>query len=552
MFGVNLSTLNFAGIQNKASLATSQKHNKIILIALTILSALASVAIVARHFYKKFHVSSQPVVNPQKPVKPVISKSQAKKDLESKQQQDQQLAAKKSEAEDKQKAEESQKKLEAEAKKRKEAEDKQKAEESQKKLEAEAKKRKEAEDKQKAEEAQKKLEAEAKKRKEAEDKQKAEEAQKKLEKKEELKLDQLIGDSAEDLDIDSDDELDVEDGKTGKPNLDIMKFLRQSRLENVEDELQRLRSQGTLPVDLEEKVDNALVIVEGYKQSSEPRANQQAVKVILGRVLEIKNLYQDTYDVFTHAQASEWYVITCLIKELAKLYFPKKDMHAFKFLRTPYLTDTLAVAEYKSILNQANEKSAFNDHTGEFSLNLLSADGYFLSNEYCESALNFLCRNYSVFNKGNDCKKLKDIAISVVEEFHKEPISKSQLDSLGNEIVDIAKKINKSICGNLFVICVPKAMSSEVQYRSHKYGKPCDCHEGSKTDDLSILNDLQMNQVGKNRCKDGSIPQYRLLAANLKPEKGVLSFLLTPFAKAERQKIKQEIASIAQAVHQIK
>jgi hypothetical protein len=103
-------------------------------------------------------------------------------------------------------------------------------------------------------------------------------------------------------------------------------------------------------------------------------------------------------------------------------------------------------------------------------------------------------------------------------------------------------------CGNLFVICIPKGIIEDsnktIVFRAHPYGKPCDCHSEDK--DIEVLKQLQQNNLNDTSlCNNGTVPQYRLLAASLIPENDVYCFGLTALDKKTKKQIKEEAAQIA-------
>jgi len=128
---------------------------------------------------------------------------------------------------------------------------------------------------------------------------------------------------------------------------------------------------------VEQEVDHALKVVDEYKFSMSYAIIKKESKVILGRALEIKECYQGTHDIFTHAHATEWFVVSCLIRELFRVFNPNEDIKYFYFLRVPRpeQKDEISIEEYKELLSIASRTSEINDHS-ELGDHLLSADGY--------------------------------------------------------------------------------------------------------------------------------------------------------------------------------
>lgn len=327
------------------------------------------------------------------------------------------------------------------------------------------------------------------------------------------------------------------------PQLEMMRSIKQSRLDNIEEELVRLRKQKTLTPDLEKEIDNALAKVKTYYRVGFPSYEPQ-VKMLLGRALEIKNLYQNTHYIFSHAQATKYFVPVCLIKELVKVFFPERNVQFSQFLRVPQLRTT-EVKDFKSILVDASINSVINDHQTEVREKLLSVDAHLFNTEECESALNFLCRNYSVLD--NYATGFKDLFSFIFSHFFTKRIPKTEFHELCNRAVNIAYRV-RGVCGNLFMICIPKKLVEDpdktIVYRAHPFGRPCDCHP--ENEDIEIIKQLQQGNLNLNYlCRGSVVPQFRLLAAALTPENEVYSFGLTPFTKAEKKMLKADITKLA-------
>jgi hypothetical protein len=366
----------------------------------------------------------------------------------------------------------------------------------------------------------------------------------------------LIIDEELDKKIDSTPDLiseqpSVDEELDKKRELIDYQLLKKSRLKDVYKELDRLKMSILTP-ELEKKIDDALEKVESHKTNFLFHNNQKEVKVILGRAFEIKNLYQETHDIFIHAQATKWFAISCLIRELVKVFNPQDSIKYFHFLRapTPEQKGGLSIHEYKELLSAASNSSQVHDHS-ELGDHLLSADGYLLNSTNGESALNFLSKNYSILSR--DPKMFSNIIRSIFKDFVSLKIPKDRLNILVERMNTLINGLGDKRCGNLFVICVPKAITPDVQYRSHPFGKPCDCHD--TIPDLEILKDLQNFQLNKSTlCRNtqaGQPPQFRLKVSALTPENGVLSFLLTPIPRDEKKSLKKEIIRIAVEAHQL-
>ncbi len=334
-------------------------------------------------------------------------------------------------------------------------------------------------------------------------------------------------------------------------DLSLYHKIKNNWREEKEDALSRLKNENIITPQIELLIDKAMQHIDFLKKSyAEKNTNSKEVLTLINRTIEIKKIYENSHYIFTHANSSTYYASSCLIKQLMKAFFPERKIHSFHFLRPPMQTHAIDEIEvYKNLLSNASSNSSINDHIGEISINLLSVDGYLFNATLGESAINFLSRNYSVLSNRSKLG-FQNIFLTSLMSFAPK-IPEETWTPIVDKMVEISKKI-KNACGNLFIICIPKKMiddpSQQIIYRSHPYGKPCDCHPFDR--DLDVLQRLQNYQLSKETaCNDGTIPQYRLLAASMIPEKGVHTFCLTPFDKSTKKQIKKEIAEIAKEAH---
>jgi hypothetical protein len=302
----------------------------------------------------------------------------------------------------------------------------------------------------------------------------------------------------------------------------VMKRVRKSRFEDPEQELARLRSEGILSLDVEAKVDRA---VQNFH-------SKDTMKSMLGQALEIQSIYGSSNHVFTHAQCSKW-PFADLVKEIMKVKYPEKDLHHFKFLRLPGAERNYGIERY-------SEAIVVDDHS--WRKDLISVDGYFFNNHSCESALDFLSVNRNIMD---DKDKIKNCSEEALKFFYPS-IKKTDLKKYATQFSEMKKTAS---LGNLFVFCLPKKISSQIQYRSHSIGTPCTCH--SKKNRASILNQLQQGKLHRQTgCFTGNSrpPQFRLFTPALTKENGVKVFLLSP-DKQKRKQEKLEIRSLVQEIH---
>lgn len=256
------------------------------------------------------------------------------------------------------------------------------------------------------------------------------------------------------------------------------------------------------------------------------------IKMLMAQALEIQDIYRATHHVFLHAQQSSWIIFPDLVKELVRINNPEQNIHQFKFLRLPSLERPWDITHY-------SEADDVYDHEEETNLDLISADGYFFHNERYESALDFLSFNQNISDPS------EKVLESAIQSFYPEiPLEKSSF--YAKKIIEQTQD-DPSQIGNLFVLCIPKEKSLEIQYRAHPFGEPCECHPDSSP--IEILEQLQSGILSEEtECYFDECPQYRIFAPALTIENGVKSYLLTT-EKAFCKTLKERIREIVQEIH---
>lgn len=333
-----------------------------------------------------------------------------------------------------------------------------------------------------------------------------------------------------------------------------MKLIKQGRHTSPSRELKRLRKMKVLTSERESKLDHSLSMVVKNSFFSD----KKRVKMLMAQALEIKDIFKQTHHVFIHAQATKWVIFSHIVKECMRRFKPDVDLEQFKFLRTP--ADTSALGFLKNIFaffsgRRKHEsvqqylkarKYVVDDSKGDDRDKLLSVDGYFFNYQTWESSLFFLINNDNIFNNAD---VIEGFAKKVFKHFCPKLKNKALIDEYAEEITQAAFK--KAACGNLFVICIPKEHSPEIQYRAHPYGSPCTCHSG--LDANKILSYLQGENFDSSvKCYNESpLPQYRLYTPKLGPGEGKAVYLLTPFSKAERKQIKGPVKRVADELFKI-
>lgn len=327
-----------------------------------------------------------------------------------------------------------------------------------------------------------------------------------------------------------------------------MKDIQRCYLNDPLPELQRLRNLKVFDAYGEKKLDENLENFEKTKSHIEPKGNQVAVKIALGRALEIKQKLAHSHYVFTHSQDTRWVVVSYLLKELFRKDYSKEDIQRFKFLRVPSQTKR-KVSEFKN-------KNQIDHYLRD---DLVSADGFLLNDNADESALNFLTKNFSVASKGNNPDFIVAQAEKIIDQCLKDS---SKAQALKSKVSDFIHHFGIVHVGTYHIICVPKkyvtSPETNFQLRTHPYGKPCDCNITRKNtiDEQVLLEALQSDHISDDllcdeydnaqgvRQYEKIIPQYRLLASHLIPGNGVLIMTQTPVSQSKRREIKQAFRQI--------
>ena len=302
----------------------------------------------------------------------------------------------------------------------------------------------------------------------------------------------------------------------------VVKLIRKNYYRNPELEFERL----SLSIDIWDRVIEELTTMGLNNFLSKEK--ELLSTVMIGRALEIQRIYKSTHHVFIHAQSSDWLVFSDLVKELTKTHFPDRNLHQFKFLRIPPRE-----GESKTITKYSKAEHVY-DHQPNTRDDLISADAYFLHAEAAESAFFFMSVNRNITSKSYPFIR------HAIKFFHRE-LSKRELESYTDQVAALTKN-DPSKIGNLFLVCIPKEKSEEIQYRSHPFGNPCRC--STEENSQQILEQLQNLEIGMS-CMKNFCPQYRLFTPKLTPENNVKMYLLSS-EEDYRRKVKEGIRQIVQ------
>lgn len=369
-----------------------------------------------------------------------------------------------------------------------------------------------------------------------------------------------------------------------------VKLYRQNYFQEPRLELARLEGSGILTNDTNRIIDNVL---SSIKTSPNFRFEKSIwSKTMFSRALEIKNIFEDTHHIVTHGQLTDGFIISVLLKEIMKRKNPEKDYRFFKFLRDMrsfqepngfidsveniagsisskilpksfknWINSTKLVKFSKKSLKSLKTKHPINvkeflsknpnihDHNPKIRKVLLSVSGFFTDTTQVESALYFLMNNYNILTI-NDKSHIKNIVHEILKSVfpNTPPIV---LEECISELIQAIPKGN-FYCGNFFVLCVPKTISTDILYRSHAFGAKCLCHPDEFN--WQILDKAQRGVLDETtRCKLRSypIPQWRIYLPLLEnsekintPEERIYTFRLSPIPKYDRNQFKAHVRQV--------
>ncbi|HSX13447.1 MAG TPA: hypothetical protein VLE96_03395 [Chlamydiales bacterium] len=216
---------------------------------------------------------------------------------------------------------------------------------------------------------------------------------------------------------------------------------------------------------------------------------------------------------------------------------PTLDVSQYEFLRMPQFTRCWDIRHYSDAI-------FVNDHDIFTREDLISVDGYFYNNQSYESALFFLANNMNMFYPS------KQFIEAILQSFQKD-LDSDQSSRLADRVLEV-KAEDDSRIGNLFVICLPKEKSQEIQYRAHPLGPCCHCH--SKEEDQTILEKLQNGVLDfQTGCweKYNKIPQFRIFTPQLTQENGVKIHLIASNVSF-LEKVRDKIRNVVQKIEYLK
>jgi len=317
----------------------------------------------------------------------------------------------------------------------------------------------------------------------------------------------------------------------------LVTTLTNNWLDDSEEEVKRLLSKNLFPITKISGIDFHPITVK----------NKQLLAV-LGRALELRNVYRQTHYVFTHGQASEISIANLVMKETIRTFTPGLDQPLNIPFRLPHtITYSENANDFISKFN-ANS-SSFNDDANH-SEKMISVDAQFWNNQCLESAIDFFSKGIninlypgSVLHTGPE-KTLLKIFKSIFLNYLP---NHSVCNVLANKAVKIAlQRKTETQVGVLYTICIPKEIVNDDKknfaYPCHPFGKTCNCFP--LTHRVTLLEEMQQDK--RLFCSRGPLTQYRLLTSRLIEEKNVRAFAVHPLSKVKQQEYLNQVKDLVQ------
>ncbi len=310
-----------------------------------------------------------------------------------------------------------------------------------------------------------------------------------------------------------------------KDEMNAVAAIQQKWLDDPSYEAKRLYNAGILPTDK---------MTYSYFDSSIEHQKYS----VLGRVVELRNLYSNTHYVFTHGQGAHVSILNFIYKECVATFTPH-FAHPLKVpFRIPHTVTYSENANNFTSTYKANEAGFTDNHN--HSEKLISADGQFWNQDTAESAQYFFSNSTNITIGG--AESLRDI---FVNNFLNYIPCEKVCNLLATKAIKIADDRRKETSvGVIYAICVPKIIiqddKTNFAYHCHPFGKVCNCHG----DRVKILNEMQSGK--KVMCKNGRHTQYRILAARLTEEKGVRTFAVSALTKSKQLEYDAKIKELVE------
>lgn len=257
------------------------------------------------------------------------------------------------------------------------------------------------------------------------------------------------------------------------------------------------------------------------------QSRKQVRQLLLSQVEEIKTIVNKTHCVLVHGQSTALTPLIYFYNHLAK----KRGIAAsslFNYIRLPQNFDE------EDLLKRIQLAKLGKDYKDSVREILLSVN-HTQSRQAGESAHYFFKRNRSMINCHTPAKNKVSI-----QELTKKALAHDELSShsekIGGELEKIAESLEPiSLCGNMIIIIIPRALVPQLIYRCHCFGKACRCFANN-----------QPNLNRKCHKPQRLDAQYRLTIPLLAYENQIYCLLLSPFTKAQRKEIKNRVEKIVE------
>lgn len=274
--------------------------------------------------------------------------------------------------------------------------------------------------------------------------------------------------------------------------------------------------------------------------------------------LTVKNILKDTHFTLINGTSSQLLKVIYLIKSLMRNKFPKIDISHYKPLRIP---------EKPGSIQKYSRDKNIDDHEEEIRRRFISANAEWALDQCGESALCYMGENQTACVSQTYIDK---VCKEAIRHFCPRLLS-SEVDRFTEELSQLFNEKHDELrrCGILTTISIPKDEIDSIIYRSHPYGKLCECDfyidskESYKTDSF-IANERMSDRIILERLQQGGdrifcnyqgsdwydedIPgkcstQYRVYAPQLNPERHLIH-VLTALSKETRKELKAGIQQI--------
>lgn len=296
--------------------------------------------------------------------------------------------------------------------------------------------------------------------------------------------------------------------------------LEKNRLENPEDELNRLK--------LNPRIAKSLQKVTSQVQASLPTQHQVAI----GRSIELREQLKDTHYVINHGQNFELMIVN-IVARILKQEFEPHQYESFEPLRHDTALrhikeDTQTVAWYQNQINSG----VYNDHS--FRRELICGDCVLESTAKYESAIDFFAFSMNIAHGRKHPTFIKNILMSIVQDY----IPNYEV---ANTLCDDLERLltQHPWGGNLYSICVPKEKFDESCYFSQPFGVALENQQ-------KLKGLLDVMQEGEGVYPSG-MPQIRVLTHKVRAEDGFHVILNSTFSSNQLSKIEDEVATSIQA-----